>query len=979
MKSALDAVGQNYKEFVVTKCLPLYELQSTLLELVHEPTGARVLHIANNDPENLFCLSFQTLPSSSNGVAHILEHTVLCGSKKFPIKDPFFAMTRRSLNTYMNALTGQDFTCYPASSQVEKDFYNLLEVYLDAAFHPQLKKVSFLQEGHRLEFVDPKNPDGPLQYQGVVYNEMKGAMSSSESRLWQAISKRLTPDLSYAYNSGGEPSVIPSLTFEELREFHQNFYHPSRCLFFFYGNLPLSQHLDFIAEKTLEGTTPIAPLPPLPLQKRFSAPVFAVDSYPIAEAESPAKKTQIAFTWLTASMADQTTTLALSLIDSILADTDASPLKLAFLKSGLCTQLESSLDIEMSEVPWAIICKGCEEKDADSLRKLLFATLEEAALKPFPPEEIEASLHQLEFHRTEIGMEGVPFGLTLFLRAGLIKQQGSEPENALLIHTLFNELRARVADPTYLSSLIRKYLIDNPHFVQLIFKPDPHLEKEERAEEEKRLLAIQAHLDEKKKREISKQTAELAAYQEEVENQSLDCLPKVTLHDVPLHARDFPLSELSLPSMSVLHHACFTNQILYADLVFDLPDLPLEQFPLFSLFVRLLPELGCGGRSYAENLAYQQAYVGEFEASFSLHVTHEDPNVCNPSFSIRGKALRRNSEKLFDLLVDVVLSTDFNDRERIQEWLLQHATELESQLTKNALNYAIQTSLSGFSTASLVFDLCHGLPYYRAVLRWAKHLDDAFFKDLKQMQSLILGLKKPQLVLCCDQDHFNHLKESRFYDLEKKLPHRAFSPWKGNYPLPKIESHLRPISSPVAFTASGFRTISYNQPQAPLLFISTELLENLVLHKEIREKGGAYGGGVSYSPSTGNFYFYAYRDPHLSKTIEAFQKALEKIADGEFNERELEEAKLGVIQALDAPVAPGTRAMVAYSWKRAGRTLALREDFRKKILSATSEEVAEAMRHCLIPHPRVLISLLGQELINKEKKKLHLPLLPIEL
>ncbi len=246
MHRALATVGQTYKDFLVTKYFPLQELKSTLIELVHEPTGARIMHIANDDPESLFCLSFQTLPTSSNGVAHILEHTVLCGSKKYPVKDPFFAMTRRSLNTFMNALTGQDFTCYPASSQVEKDFYNLLEVYLDAVFFPELKKMSFHQEGHRLQFAE-----GKLQFQGVVYNEMKGAMTSSESRLWQAIAKHLLPNLPYAYNSGGDPLEIPSLSYEELLEFHRAFYHPSRCLFFFYGNLPLHKHLDFIASINL--------------------------------------------------------------------------------------------------------------------------------------------------------------------------------------------------------------------------------------------------------------------------------------------------------------------------------------------------------------------------------------------------------------------------------------------------------------------------------------------------------------------------------------------------------------------------------------------------------------------------------------------------------------------------------------------------------------------------------------------------------
>ncbi len=577
-QTPLDALGQRYKGYQITKYLPLNELQSALIELVHEGSGARIIHIANEDVENLFCLSFQTLPDSSNGVAHILEHTVLCGSHKFPVKDPFFAMTRRSLNTYMNALTGQDFTCYPASSQVEKDFYHLLDVYLDAVFHPELKQVSFLQEGHRLEQVD-----GKLQFQGVVYNEMKGAMSSIESRLWEALSRELVPDLPYAHNSGGDPKRIPSLSYEELVEFHESFYHPSRCLFFFYGNLPLKKHLDFI-ERELEGVKKIPLLPPLPLQKRFTEGVRAIERYPIAEKESLEKKTLIAFAWLTTHISHQSEILALLLIESILTDTDASPLTLALLKSGLCTQIDSSLDVEMSEIPWAIVCKGCEEKDADALQKVLFDALEQVAIAP---EEIEASLHQLEFQRKEIGAEGIPFGLTLFMRAGLIKQHGSEPENALLIHSLFSDLRARVADPNYLKGLIQKHLLGNPHFVRLVLRPDPLLEKEERDEEVERLAQIQKRLTKAEEKEIAAQSAKLAAYQEEVENQSLDCLPKVTLRDVPPHARDYPLVDQG----TALHLDCFTNQILYADLIFELPDLRAEDLPLLSLFSKLLPEL----------------------------------------------------------------------------------------------------------------------------------------------------------------------------------------------------------------------------------------------------------------------------------------------------------------------------------------------------------------------------------------------------
>ncbi len=242
----LTEAGSRYGDFVVTKCHPIDEIGAVLRELSHLPTGATVMHIAADDPENLFCLSFQTLPASSNGAAHILEHTVLCGSKAFPVKDPFFSMSRRSLNTFMNALTGSDFTCYPAASQVQKDFYNLLTVYIDAVFHPNLQFFSFLQEGHRLEFTEPNNPQSPLIYKGIVFNEMKGSLTSIDNRLWHLLMEKLLPDLPYAFNSGGDPKEIPKLTYEELVNFHKTYYHPSRCLFFFYGNLPLQGHLDFI-------------------------------------------------------------------------------------------------------------------------------------------------------------------------------------------------------------------------------------------------------------------------------------------------------------------------------------------------------------------------------------------------------------------------------------------------------------------------------------------------------------------------------------------------------------------------------------------------------------------------------------------------------------------------------------------------------------------------------------------------------------
>ncbi len=965
---ALNAIGQTYHQFRITQYLPLAELQSTLVELVHEPTGARVMHIVNEDEENLFSLSFQTLPDSSNGVAHILEHTVLCGSKKFPIKDPFFAMTRRSLNTYMNALTGQDFTCYPASSLVEKDFYNLLEVYLDAVFHPNLRKESFLQEGHRLAFAEPEDSSSPLTFQGIVYNEMKGAMNSPDSRLSKMLGALLTPDLTYAHNSGGDPEEIPNLTLEELIEFHQTFYHPSRCLFFFYGNLPLVQHLDFLLHHVFKQTKKIPQLPPMPLQKRFTAPRHAEGKYPISAHESPEKKTLIAISWLTASISQQTDLLGLSLIASILMDTDASFLKKALLQSGLCGQAEASLDLEMSEVPFTVIAKGCAKEAAEKIKALCFDTLQQFIAHPIDPQAIETALHQLEFERTEIGAEGIPFGLTLFFRAALAKQQGIAPEHTLLIHSLFDDLRNRLQNPSFLPDLVRTYLLNNPHYVVLSMHPDPTLEQQEKSREEKRLEDLKQQMTSKECEEIVLQAKTLKAFQEEQENIPLDCLPTVTLHDVPRKPQHLPLASESINNVPIFYSDCFTNQILYADLLFDLPEISAKELPLLSLYARLFAEMGCAGRNYADNLAKIEACTGGVSASLSLYPTFADPNQCTPAFGIRIKALKRHTSSLFELLRDFSNGIDLTDEKRLREWLLQHATELQNRFNKSALHYAIQLGFSGLSASSFAYNEWHGLPYFKAVQAWTKNTD--WIDGLKALQK-ILFTGPSQLILACDETHRHDIEQNRYYGLPEKLGKMrkpTWEPWTGKYHVPLVSSQAHVIASPVAFTAQTLRTCSCKEKESPFLLIAADLLDNIVLHTEIREKGGAYGSGANYSPTTGNFYLYSYRDPHLSKTLSTFQQALEQIAAGNFNEDDLEEAKFGVIQGLDTPTPPGYRTLTPYGWHRSGITQEQRQAFRNAILEATSSDIAAAVQHRLLPLQRTTITFLGADLYKQERE-----------
>lgn len=983
---SLKTPSEKYLDFIVIKAVEITELQCLLTEIVHAPTGAQIMHIGNDDPENLFCLSFQTLPYSSNGVAHILEHTVLCGSEKFPVKDPFFAMTRRSLNTYMNALTGQDFTCYPAATQVPKDFYNLLSVYLDAVFKPNLKQLSFMQEGHRLEFSHPNDPHSLLEYKGIVFNEMKGALSSPTSRLGELLNKTLFPDITYGYNSGGDPQIIPSLTYEQLLEFHQQYYHPSRCLFFFYGNMPLVKHLDFIAENTLNKAKKVSSLPSIPLQPRFSQPRHVHGFYPIAPHEQTEDKTMVGLGWLTCHILEQHELLAINILDIILMDTDASPLKMALLKSGLCKTAGAYIDVDINEAPFVIVLKGCNAENAGKIESLMRVTLSRIVDEGISLELVENAMHQLEFFRSEITGDHAPFGLSLFMRSALLKQHDAKPEEGLMIHSLFERLRQYILeDPKYLTKLIQKHLLNNTHFVRVVLEPNKDIEAQELAQERAVLDKIRESMSDASVQHLIEQAKELTAFQKSQEEVNLDILPKLTLSDVPVYIRDYPITKETIGDFQIFHHNCFTNEIIYADLVFNLPDLKEDELPYARLFTVLLPQMGCGDRSYIENLDFIQANTGGINSYLSLNLQAQDCNKIYPSISLKGKALHRKMPKLFQLLNEMSTTANFKDLSRLRELLQKHYTGLESSLNQNSLRYAINLSASGLSVPSHIANIWYGLEYFWKIKELAQNFDkhkDDLVKKLLEMKDKLLAVGKPDLVLSSNAKMYDELKGHHFYDLlDMKLKPR--NPWQSPLKLPDISSQGRIISAPVAFIGKVFNTVPYVHPHAPALNIAAFLFDNLTLHTAIREQGGAYGGGAVSNAMSGHFYFYSYRDPNIFNSLESFEKSIKNVLKGKFNAEDLSEAKLEMIQSMDGPISPGSRADLAYGWLREGKTPEIRQAFRDKLLASTKKDVIEAVREEIVSNweKGATVVFAGKELLEKENAALtaaHKPILKIE-
>lgn len=957
--------GDKYNNYLTLQSKEILEHNCRFIELVHEPSNATVYHIENDDDNNLFCISFQTLPNNSTGVAHILEHCVFCGSKNFPYKDPFFSMLRRSLKTFMNAMTGSDCTFYPASSQIKEDFYNLLTIYIDAVFFPCLRKVSFLQEGHRIEFTEDEKE---LQFKGVVYNEMKGALTSADDRFMQANMHRLMADTPYNFDSGGDPKEIPNLTYEEFISFHKNYYHPSRAIFFFFGNIPTKEHLDFLDEKVFNKVHDALPkLDPVKKQPRFSEPKKALEFYPANRTDG--SMYILGISWLTVDIADQLDILTLCLVDSLLLETDASYLKKAILDSKLATSIESCLDEQINEIPWILLCKGCKKEDLSKLERLILDTLQETVERGFDSALVQSALYQLEFSKAEIASKAhsrhSSYALKLF-DSILIKHHGVDPSVSLQSSELFSKLKARLQNSDYLSQFIYEKIVTNRHRLTLELHPDTDLIQREKAHEEALLAKIYETLGEQEKAMILQQTKTLNEYQHKRE--STDKLPLLEKNAIPATVKDFALQK----NDSIYSHSVFTNDVQYVDLLFPLPHIESCDIPYLGLFAQYLTEMGTAKLSYEANLQRINSCCGHLGASISLNVDAQDSSLCYPMLAIRVVGLRRRQEQMLKTVMDIIENVNFNDPKRLESLIEQSFTHLNNAIIENAFDYAQSLALSAVCKTSCLYDMWDGFQHYQFMNGLHGDLGKSMDKLIERLEALQKAiLAQPfDTVLCSDKASIAELTA-----IIKTKTARSTPSWSPTIDL-GLSSHARLIPSPVAFTALGFTTVQYSHPLSPAILVATRLLHDKVLHKQIREIGGAYGSGARYNPILGTFHFFGYRDPNLKRTVDTCAGSLENFHKVEYRAEDLWQAKLGILQSLDFPVAPGNRALSAYNWQKTGNTKELRQKYRQAVIAVTDDQLNEAVSKHLKPQltKSALVSFADKSFFDKDNLETPLPL-----
>ncbi|MBI5440744.1 MAG: insulinase family protein [Deltaproteobacteria bacterium] len=940
--------GTELHGFTVRRVVPLPELNATAVELSHRKTGARYLHLASADDNNLFAVGFRTPPRDSTGVAHILEHTTLCGSKRYPVRDPFFSMLKRTLSTFMNALTADDWTLYPFASQNRADFYNLISVYLDAVFFPLLRERDFRQEGHRLEFEDPADPDSPLTIKGVVYNEMKGAMSDPYSLLETRLTEALYPTTTYGKNSGGEPARIPELTWEALRAFHAACYHPSNAYLFSYGNFPLADHLKVVEEQAL-GRFEAAPVETeVPEEVRFGEPKEVAVGYPVDKGEELAHRSMVQVGWLTCYVGDHLERLGLMLLSELLLGNPAAPLHKALLDSKLGTNLApgTGYNPENRDTYFAAGLQGTDPESAPLIRDLIFRVLEECARDGFAAERIEAALHQLEFAHREVKGDHYPYALGLLTRLMGPWIHGADPIRPLLLSESLAELRSRLEGGRFFRDLIRRELLENPHRITLILRPDPELRERQEEELAGQLRDLRSRLGPEEREQLLAKARDLAAAQESPED--LSCLPSLELGDIPREERTVSAREEG----EALWFDQPTNGIGYFLAQVELGGCPEDVLSYLPLFCTAFGQVGAAGRPYTEIAERIAASTGGVAAGTTILDDPERLGAFGAIVEIEGKALVRNQTRLFAILRDLFRSSEFTDLERIHTIFNQLKTNLENSLPNLGHRYAARLAASSLTAAGRLRERWSGVEYLRFVRGLAGKPAPQLREAAERLQALaaILGSRAGlRPAVTGEGGAFPKIREplGRFLD---ELPREA--PPRGRF-----EPQARPgtpfrrgvaASVPVSYVARVYPCVQYSHPDAAALTVLAKLLRAGYLHREIREKGGAYGGMAVYGAESGLLSLLSYRDPQLARTLKVFDEAAGWAAAGRFGAGEVKEAILGVFSDLDRPLSPGSKGARELGYRQQGLSKELRQAFRERVLATEAPELSRVAEKYLV-------------------------------
>lgn len=969
-------------DFELIKTTTLDGLNIEAQQYIHKPTGMMHYHLASDHSENAFMIGFTTQPMTSRGEAHILEHVVLCGSQKYPVRDPFFSMIKRSLNTFMNAMTASDWTVYPFATQNKKDYFNLLSVYLDAVFFPNINALDFAQEGIRVELDEAGKP----HYHGIVFNEMKGAMSGEIDQLYYALVPHIFEKTTYHYNSGGDPRHIVTLTHEDLVAFHKKHYHPSNAVMMSFGDIAADEIQNTVIKEALARfddveypakTERIRPMS----EPHRSAPKLVRDTYTSDSVHDNATHQVIA--WLLPSISDPKLRLAFRLMEGVLLEHSGLPLR-AYLETTELGQAPSplvGLDDSHYDMVFYAGLRGSRDEASEDVLAGVMGVLKEVASRPIADEVIETILHQIELDQRHIGGDGMPYGLTLMMEGFGSAIHGLDPVDVWQIDAHLQWLKEQLSDPMWLPNLIQTYLIDNLHRVQLVLSPDDKKAVRLIEEEQDSLNKLAQTLSDDARAKLV-QSAHALAERQAMED-DIELLPKVTLEDIPAQVQ-FAHGQIQMMMINGEAHRLYdytagTNGLYYYQLVMGIEDEAILHHPLLPIYLSLVSELGTDKLSARQFAALQAAHSSGVTARISARTDIHHKNISKNYFVLATRAL--NSKPVaIDVLRQVLVDSVFSETERMSEILKQRSLGWQSRLASSGHAYAMQTAARAMNVLSANEYVYSGLPALGALKKFlAQNADShdggwtALSQSLMALHHQLISL--PKSVILVSEAAAKPALMAAITDSLHGLP--SFDKSQIAAPAPfdelsvlfdELHAHASKGSLPkdlawgtssnVYFNAKAYQAVTANHPDAPALMVLAPFMRNGYLHSAIREKGGAYGGGASFDSNTASFRFYSYRDPHFDKTFAHFDSAIDWVIESAHDDEQLHEAILGIMAGMDKPGSPAGDAIKACFNTLHGRDEAWQNAMRAKILAVSIDDLKRVARTYLKDKPAVKASLL---------------------
>jgi presequence protease len=928
------------KAFTLVREQNIPELNSVAKLYVHKRTGARLFSVINDDENKVFGINFRTKPKDSTGVAHILEHSVLNGSEKYPVKEPFVELLKGSLATFVNAFTFPDKTCYPVASQNAQDFYNLIDVYMDAVLHPLLSEQTFMQEGWHYELNDPGEP---LTYKGVVFNEEKGAYSSPDRVLAAYIFESLFPRHVYSLHTGGLPRDIPDLTYENFRNFWESYYHPSNSFIFFYGNDDPETRLKLM-EGYLKPYKKKKVKSAVPLAKPFKRPKKVEYVYDAGDATDIEKKHYLVVNWKLPDTSDPVLNFSLDILGHILIGTPASPLRKALLDSVLGEDLAGiGMEDELRHFVFSTGLKGTRKRHAKKIEKLILDTLESLVRDGIDPDTVAASMNTVEFHLRENNTGAFPVGIALMRRVLTTWLHDEEPFKLLAFEEPLNEIKQRLeSDPRYFESLIQTHLLDNVHRTTLRLQPDPELGRRLDEEEKNRLAKVRESLGESQIAELVENTKKLKLRQETPDSaEALQTLPVLKLEDLEKQNKTIPLEVLELENTDVLYHDLFTNGIVYLDLGFDLHTLPSELLPLTEIFARALLETGTDKEDYVKLSQRIGKSTGGI-TSTAVTATAFGSRESVAKLFLRGKATVAQAPELLDILKDMLLSANFDNKERLRQIVLEEKAGLESSLVPRGHMYINQRLRAQFGESGWAKDQMSGIGYLFALRELAADIDRKWKSVLKKLEAMRECLINRNALICnitVDSANWNLFKPQLDSFLSALPAKQVKLASFGVQPVARKEGLAVPAQVNYVGKGANLYDLGYQYDGSAEVIVG--YLGLAYLHDKVRVQGGAYGVFSVFDNASGVFTYLSYRDPNVAVTIDNYDKAaafLKGLDSSRLSDNELTKAIVATIGDLDAyqlPDAKGYTSMLRYLTHR---TDELRQKTRDEVLSTNGED-----------------------------------------